>query len=147
MDWSIDESNFSNEMAKLNRSVTAAVNNELKEYNLTRSEVPYLMSLYKRDTVTQEFLSRLYDLNEGTVTRALARLEKKGYIQRTSNPDDKRKRMVSLTEEGKEIAIIMIENQQKFKEEIFSNFTDEEYGEFVRLLDKLFKNISHALLK
>lgn len=148
MDWSIDESSdFSNEMAKLNRSVTAVVNEGLKEYNLTRSEVPYLMSLYKRDTVTQEFLSRLYELNEGTVTRALVRLEKKGYIQRTSDPNDKRKRMVSLTEEGKEIAIIMIERQERFRDEIFSNFSDEEYEELRRLLDKLFKNISNALLK
>lgn len=146
MDWSIDEnSDFSNEMAKLNRSVTAFINDGLKEYNLTRSEVPYLMSLYKRDSLTQEFLSRLYDLNEGTVTRALARLEKKGYIKRESDPYDKRKKIVSLTEEGKEIAIIMIESQEKIREEIFSNFTDEEYEELRRLLSKLFKNISDAL--
>ncbi|MCQ2964314.1 MAG: hypothetical protein MJ203_01955 [archaeon] len=60
MDCSIDEnSDFSNEMAKLNRSVTAFVNEGLKEYNLTRSEVPYLMSLYKRGSVTQEFISSL----------------------------------------------------------------------------------------
>lgn len=146
MDWAIDETDdFSNEMAKLNRSVTAFINEGLKEYNLTRSEVPYLMSLYKRGSVTQEFLSRLYDLNEGTVTRALARLEKKGYIKRESDPHDKRKRIVSLTEEGNDIAIIMIESQEKFRTEIFSNFTDEEYEELRRLLSKLFKNISNLL--
>lgn len=146
MDWSIDEnSDFSNEMAKLNRSVTAFVNEGLKGYNLTRSEVPYLMSLYKRGSVTQEFLSRLYDLNEGTVTRALARLEKKGYIKPESDPYDKRKRIVSLTEEGNEIAIIMIESQEKLRTEIFSNFTDGEYEELRRLLSKLFKNISNLL--
>ncbi|MDO5849694.1 MAG: MarR family transcriptional regulator [Methanobacteriaceae archaeon] len=142
---SVDYYDFSNNMAKLNRSITSFVNEGLKQYNLTRSEVPYLMTLYKYESVTQEFLSRYYDLNEGTITRALVRLEKKGFIKRVSNPNDKRKRMVSLTDEGLELALILIDYQKSIKEQVYYNFTDEEYEQLAKLLNKLFENMSTIL--
>lgn len=83
---------FSIEMTKINKLVTAYINDGLDEYNVTRSEIPFLLTLLKTDGVTQEYLSRLYDLNEGTVTRALARLEKKELVERVPNPKDRRKK-------------------------------------------------------
>lgn len=142
---SVDYYDFSNNMAKLNRSITSFVNKGLEKHNLTRSEVPYLMTLYKHESVTQEFFSRYYDLNEGTITRALVRLEKKGFIKRVSNPDDKRKRMVSLTDEGLELSVMLIDYQKHIKEQVYYNFTDEEYNQLVELLNKMFENINNIL--
>lgn len=77
MDNSINDKSFSFKMAKINKIFTILLNKNLEEYDLTRSEIPYLITLYDNENVSQEFLSKTYSLNEATVARALNRLEKK----------------------------------------------------------------------
>ncbi len=141
----IDDNSFSFKMAKINKTFTILLNKNLEDYELTRSEIPYLITLCDNENVSQEFLSKSYDLNEATVARALNRLEKKEFIKRTPNPSDKRKKMVSLTEKGKKIANMIVKHKENYKEKIFANFTKEEYNELLRLLNKMFINISDLI--
>lgn len=137
---------FSIEMTKINKLVTAYINDGLDEYNVTRSEIPFLLTLLKTEGVTQEYLSRIYDLNEGTVTRALARLEKKELVERVPNPKDRRKKMVLLTEKGKDISLAISEKQKVFEKEIFSNFSEEEYDQFAFLFRKLMESLREKFI-
>ncbi|MCQ2972324.1 MAG: MarR family transcriptional regulator [archaeon] len=84
----------------LNKQITQSINSRLELYDLTRSEIPYITILYQEENVTQEYLSKVLDYNEGTVTRALKRLEKKGFVERIPSLQDRRKKIVCLTEEG-----------------------------------------------
>lgn len=145
MDNSINDKSFSFKMAKINKIFTILLNKNLEEYDLTRSEIPYLITLYDNENVSQEFLSKTYSLNEATVARALNRLEKKEFIKRIPNPDDKRKKMVSLTEKGKKIANMIVKHKESYKEKIFADFTKEEYDELIRLLNKMFITISDMI--
>lgn len=137
-----DKHKFFYNFSKVNKSVTANINENLKEYNVTRSEVPFFACLYNQDNVTQEHISKVLSLNEGTVTRALVRLEKKEFIERIPNPEDKRKRMVSLTEKGKDISEMLLKEQIKFEEKIFADFSEEELDDFFNYLHKIYVVLS-----
>ena len=53
--------------------------------------------------------------------------------------------MVSLTDEGLELAVMLIDYQKHIKEQVYYNFTDEEYNQLVELLNKMFENINNIL--
>lgn len=83
---------FDSKLSKINKLYTQYVNENMSELNVTRSEMSFLIKLYIKDNVSQESLSKLQEINGSTVTRALVRLEKKGYIKRVYDIADKRKK-------------------------------------------------------
>lgn len=83
---------FDSKLSKINKLYTQYVNENMSELNVTRSEMSFLIKLYIKDNVSQESLSKLQEINGATVTRALVRLEKKGYIKRVYDIADKRKK-------------------------------------------------------
>lgn len=132
---------FDIELGRINKLYTEYVNEHNKKFNVTRSEMSFLIRLYAKDNIPQETLSKSQKINDATVTRALVRLENKGYIERIPNKNDKRKKMVLLTEKGREITDKVLEHNEIFKKEIFSSFSPEEKETLLKLLDKLLGNL------
>ena len=54
----------------------------MKKYNLSFGQYPFLIELYDKGPSTQQNLAKIFQLNESTITRALNKLEEKGYIER-----------------------------------------------------------------
>ncbi len=70
----------------------------LKEYNLTASELAFIISLYKKDGISQEELSTRLAIDKAATANALRSLENKGYVSRTRNPQDRRANIIIITE-------------------------------------------------
>nr|WP_255552583.1 MarR family transcriptional regulator [Lactobacillus sp. Sy-1] len=75
----------------------------LKQFNLTYVQYITLLTLWKKDGVTVNTLSKELDLTNGTLTPLLKRLEKAGWITRKRDKQDERRLIVSLTPHGKEL--------------------------------------------
>ncbi|UQS87393.1 MarR family transcriptional regulator [Nicoliella spurrieriana] len=75
----------------------------LKKFNLTYVQYITLLTLWKKDGVTVNTLSKELDLTNGTLTPLLKRLEKGGWITRERDKEDERRLIVSLTPHGKEL--------------------------------------------
>jgi len=88
--------NFSQLIFTVNKLYTEKTNDNLKEYNVTRSDMSLLIKLKEDGKMTQKELAEAKNLNTATVTRALDRLEKKGFVNRESNMKDKRKKNMCL---------------------------------------------------
>ena len=58
-------------------------------------------------------------------------------LERTRDPRDRRALTVRLTEAGMQEAQRAIEARRSFREQAFSNLTDEEQDEFIALLEKI----------
>lgn len=129
---------FTLKLNQMNKLITKKINDNLIEYNITRSEVPYLIELNKKN-LTQEQLSKKLNYNESTITRAMTRLEKKELIIRIQDENDKRKRIVQLTDKGKLITNEIILKQKKSEEHILNNLTDEEKKVILKLINRLIK--------
>ncbi|OBA57277.1 hypothetical protein A5647_24570 [Mycobacterium sp. 1100029.7] len=82
------------------RAVTAAYRPLLTPLGLTYPQFLVLSALWERDDRTVGELVELLQLDYGTMTPLLKRLEKRGLVRRTRSPDDERSVIVGLTDEG-----------------------------------------------
>ena len=110
------------------------LNNKMESVNLTFGLYPFLIEIYKHDGVSQEDLAKILYLNESTVTRNLEKLEKKGFVKKTP---EKRKKIITITDEGREVAKKVMDYDEKWDEIIKKDLSEEEYNTFKKTLIKI----------
>ncbi|HQL01317.1 MAG TPA: MarR family transcriptional regulator [Smithellaceae bacterium] len=74
---------------------------KVSELNLTSVQAMVLGFLTEEDQITSSELGRRTELDSATLTGILDRLEAAGYLERKSNPDDRRSIHIHLTAKGK----------------------------------------------
>lgn len=110
------------------------LNKRMESVNLTFGLYPFLIEIYSNDGISQEDLAKILYLNESTVTRNLEKLEKRGLIVRTPN---KRKKIITITDEGKQVAKSVMDYDEKWDEIIKKDLSEEEYNSFRKTLIKI----------
>ncbi len=76
-------------------------------------------------------------LTSGSITAAVDRLEQKGLVERHSDPNDRRARVVHLTEAGRNLISCAFADHTAAMERAASGLEPEERDEAYRLLKKL----------
>ncbi len=79
------------------------VNTHLKAFGITSGEVGFLMTLYREEGQTQEALCSSLHIDKAAATRALGMLQKKGYVTKKQDSQDKRCNRIYLTKSAKDI--------------------------------------------
>jgi DNA-binding MarR family transcriptional regulator len=82
------------------RAVTAAYRPLLEPLGVTYPQYLVLSTLWERGDQTVGELVELLQLDYGTMTPLLKRLEKRGLVRRNRSPDDERSVIVGLTDDG-----------------------------------------------
>jgi DNA-binding MarR family transcriptional regulator len=77
---------------------------KVSELNLTSVQAMVLGFLHEGDQITSSELGKRTELDSATLTGILDRLEAAGFIERKSNPDDRRSICIHLTKKGKAMA-------------------------------------------
>lgn len=92
-----------------------------------------------RDTngITQRELTEMLKIKPASMSEVLSKLTAKGYISRVPSSIDKRTMVISLTEEGKEIADQAFEYRSLRIVELLSGLDDEEKDVLLSLLEKV----------
>ncbi|GAB5476246.1 MAG: hypothetical protein Mars2KO_43450 [Maribacter sp.] len=108
--------------------------------DLTKEQMVVLKKLDEQDGLNQNELAYLTYRNKSSLTRLLAKMESKKYIQRRQGKTDKRVNQVFLTEVGKGV-------YQKTRPVIKSlitkmerNISDQEKTEMIALLKRVQRN-------
>lgn len=122
----------------LYRKQTAYLNDKLKDVNLSSGLYPLLVKTYKMGEISQEELAKSIHVNESTVTRNLEKLEKKGLIKKTP---EKRKKIISVTSKGAEIAQMVMNYDSQWDEIIKEKLSDGEFDNFRNLLLKICEDL------
>lgn len=82
-------------------------------------------------------LSRSMAVSTARVAAILNKLEKKGFVQRSSDPDDERKVIVTLTDSGYNEVSLSIENVLIYLSKILETLGPEDAKEYIRIQKKL----------
>ena len=107
--------------------------------DLTKNELASII-IIKNGIMVKE-LQRKLQLPKSTLSNIIKKLEKKEYVVREINPEDKRSYIVRLTSKGQQINRKHEENEQKRYENILNNLDDDkERDELLRLLEKILIN-------
>lgn len=104
---------------RTSKKISRYLNLNLKPYQITTEQWSVLKRLYGEDHVNQKDLSERSDKDQATLTKILDLLEKKKYISRTPNPEDRRSYLIDITPQGAEL----VERLTPFVEGLFENMT------------------------
>lgn len=124
------------------------IQNKLKENKLddlipTHGNI--LTALYESDkNLTMKEISQKIGKDKSTVTSLVNRLITLGYIEKEKCTKDKRVTYIGLTQKSRDIEDSFNFISSQVKETAYSNFTEDEKKEFLRLLRKLSSNFKDA---
>ncbi|HMH67387.1 MAG TPA: MarR family transcriptional regulator [Pinirhizobacter sp.] len=114
------------------RAMTAAYRGPLSELGLTYPQFVAMVVLWEADGVTVSELGERLQLDSGTLTPLLKRLEQANLVRRQRNADDERELIVTLTDDGHALQ----RKANDISEQVFCR-TGLEEGTAVQLLGDL----------
>jgi len=91
--------------------------------------------LSKEGSMTQRELTQRLDIQPGSASEMIKKLESSGYILRTTNEADRRTADISLTEAGK--AQLREDGKESDRAGLFSALSNDEASRLLSLLEKL----------
>jgi len=128
-----------NDVARLLRT---AFDRRVKSLGLTRSQGWVLNHLFRNDGVTQSELADILQVEKATLGRLLDRLEAKGWVRRENHADDRRAKLVFLTEEVEPALKAMRAAAAELRRDALSGLSGEDQTRFVDALLAIKSNLS-----
>ncbi len=124
----------------LHREIMQCYRPILKNIGLTYPQYIAMMALWEKDDLTVNQVGELLQLDNGTLTPLLKRLESKDYLSRKRSKEDERVVKIHLTEKGRNLkekaTCIPIELAKAM------NLSFEEMMQLKALSDKVVKQIN-----
>jgi DNA-binding MarR family transcriptional regulator len=108
--------------------------------DLTPEQWVILDNLYENNGQSQKDLANGSFKNAPTISRILDLLGQKGHIKRNTSTDDRRKFKIFLTKDGKNIVEQSQAIIKEMRERGWQDLSDEDYADFTRILNQIFKN-------
>ena len=113
---------------------------KLKKHELSFAEQVILMYLAAHEYVNQEAIAKYYMIDKGMIAKTLDKLEKKEFIKREKNQENRRENIVSLSEKGEGILGEMSEILEEWNKIFYDGISESEKAEFKRISDKMAEN-------
>ena len=110
---------------------------KVSELNLTSVQAMVLGFLTEEDQITSSELGKRTELDSATLTGILDRLEAAGYLERKSNPDDRRSIHIHLTSKGKALGKDATRVLMEANAEFLQVLTEEQKCELRSLIQTL----------
>ena len=115
-------------MSTIHRHHSIYINRRLKDIGLTSGLYGILLCIYDdyKSPKSQQDIAKRLNMNDGTIAKALRKLEDKNMIQRSPNPDNRRQNLISLTDTGLSIAEEFNNMDEKWEKDVFEGLTSDE---------------------
>ena len=113
----------------------------VKHLGLTRSQWFVVAHLFRTDGQTQRHLADELDMERAPLSKLLDRLESGGWVERRSDPEDRRAKRVYLTGKIDPLMIEGVAVGQELTDDIFSGIDDDTREEFITMLAQAKSNL------
>jgi len=124
-------------LARAAESVGTRIHRHLAVYGLTVSQFGALEALLHLGPLSQRTISRKILKSTGNITHVLDNMERKGWVNRRPDPNDRRAIQVHLTAEGRELITRVFPRHAAIIELEMGILSPEEQNELGRLCRKL----------
>lgn len=132
-----DARELQNALSKLVRAYQFRDRNRICYHDVSVTQCYAISALISNKAMTaKELAAKLY-LDKSTTSRAVDSLEKKGYIQRTLDPNDGRARILEVTEKGRELHARIEQDQVNEMKKLLEDFDPDVRHATIRLFSKL----------
>ena len=126
------------QVGRLQRSRMHAL---LDELGLYRGQPPVLFELWKQEGRTHSELADRLHVQPATMSKMIQRMERAGFVQRRSDPEDQRVSRVHLTEHGRAVQTQVKQVWNQIESEMFDGFTAEERAAIRSVILRIRKNM------
>ena len=112
-----------------------------QEFDLNKSQAGVLFTLHGSDSMSQKELAARLNVTPPSITSAIQKMEKEGYLTRHPDPADQRVMRLTLTKKGKSCIKGVYTVAEQMEELMFQGMTREEIMLFKRLLFQIKDNL------
>jgi MarR family transcriptional regulator, 2-MHQ and catechol-resistance regulon repressor len=126
-------------MLKAWQSMSRYVFPTLLDEGIGESDFRVLEVLFHKGPMPVNAIGPKVDLNPGSVSVAVDRLYKKGFVSRVENSRDRRIRTVSLTEKGRQMFVPLFRRHTALIKRAFYDVSSQELQGFETVLKKIGK--------
>lgn len=126
----------------INSYSTTNMDNRFAKFDINKTEATALLFVNDYDRSSQTYINSYFLLNKSSMTKVINRLVKKGYVTRIDNENDKREKLIGLTEKGALIIPKIKEELDDWNDYMIENLTTEEKEVFQSVLYKVAKHIT-----
>jgi DNA-binding MarR family transcriptional regulator len=115
---------------------------QLSRYGLSRATFGFLLHLYMEDGQRQDRILREVAVNKSTVTRAVSKLERLGYVKRRPDPTDGRVCRIYLQPKAGKIQKEIIGILRLHSEKMLRGFSRKREADLFGMLRRVYDNIT-----
>jgi MarR family 2-MHQ and catechol resistance regulon transcriptional repressor len=126
-------------MLKASQSIARYLLPPVIKAGLGDSDVRVLDVLLHKGPMPVNAIGPKVNLNPGSVSVAVDRLYKQGFVSRVESEDDRRVRIVSLTEKGREMFVPLFCRQTALIQQAFEDVSPEEQKQVEDVLKRIGK--------
>jgi DNA-binding MarR family transcriptional regulator len=113
--------------------------------NIGFTEQTILKFLSKGEVVNQDTIAKHFMLDKGAVAKTLSKLEEKDLILRTDNPSNKREKLITITELGRNKSQTYYDEVKELHSFLFEGLSKEEIEQFTKITEKITQNAIKAI--
>lgn len=110
--------------------------------DMTPEQYGVLHRLTLADGISQKKLAAIHSRDQTSISKVLDKLEHKEMIVRRGNPTDRRSVLVHLTDKGRDVERLLTPLMEASNAEAIEGLTEEELNLFIRVLNRIFGNVS-----
>lgn len=124
------------------RMLRSLIDRRVEKYNLTRAKWQALGVLDLKEGITQTELATALELERSTVGRLVDRLEKRGFLERRPDPEDRRIFRLYISDVAKPILNDLEHVAEEVRGLALAGLSDEDTAELKRMLKTVKENLA-----
>lgn len=130
-------------LKQITDKIKVSADASLKSRGLTLSQGRMLKFVSKHpDGVTQKAIENHFQVSHPTVVGIIARMEKNGYLECWMDAEDKRNKMVRLTEKAWPVAMEMEREMEKNERWLLQGLSEEQIDDLYEALYRILENVN-----
>lgn len=121
------------------------INERLKETKISGMYCPYIIALGSNQGINMAEITRCVHLDKANTSRMIGELEKLDIVKVKESNEDRRMKIVYLTEEGLGYLELIKRIKKEWESSLFAEFNEEELKQVESISAKLVNNAIKAL--
>jgi DNA-binding MarR family transcriptional regulator len=131
-------------LADNSRQLRRLFDERVRDLGLTGPQARLLLALDHQPDENQAFYAERLEVEPITLTRIVDRLEEAGWVERQSDPADRRARILHLTDKSRSIVSALRASVEALFDDMLGGFDAVERASFAQALDRIAANLAAA---
>ncbi len=132
------------EISYISRTLSRYLDAKTAHLGLGAASIPILTYLYDNEGVHQDILAEALQFDKSSAARAVARLEKEGYVTKRPDLSNRRRNIIRTTERARSVKREILDILRGVTEQLFTGFSEKEVALYFELSRKI--HINAALM-